>query len=116
MSGTVVRANLLGDDTALAGNVISRGKSPIFHLCRKLIAAGVDPDSPLECFRNGNLAIRVRTIRAGALLTTREDGTRGPEVVRWKGFFRDDVKRHIRSNDPSAPPVPRPRLTPRAGS
>ncbi|MEO6382150.1 MAG: hypothetical protein ABIO35_09160, partial [Nitrobacter sp.] len=68
---TVIQAELIGDDTAQAGNLIARGKSPVFNLCRALLAAGADPDSKLECFRGDVLALTVESIGAGAKLTIR---------------------------------------------
>ena len=80
MSATI-RCDLTGSTTARAGDLTSQGAT---DLCRLLLAAGADPDAPLECFRNGNLALRVKSIRAGAALTVREAD--GPRFVGWKAW------------------------------
>jgi hypothetical protein len=81
-----IRCELMGSDTARAGELIARGTSPVFDLCRKLLAAGADPESPLECFRGRLMSLRVKSIGAGAGLTIRETATDGPRIVRWKAF------------------------------
>jgi hypothetical protein len=95
---TPIRCELTGSETARVGELSSRGTSPIFNLCRLLIAAGADPLAPLECFRSGTLALRVRSIRAGAGLTVRETETDGPRVTRWKAWPHRAVKPPIRQN------------------
>jgi hypothetical protein len=49
----------------------------VCDLCRKLIAIGVDPATPLHAYRGFALALRIRTIGEGALLrvTTNAAGT-----------------------------------------
>jgi hypothetical protein len=47
------------------------------------------------------LASIVESIGIGAKLTTGEDDTRGPTLVRWKDFSRDDIARPVRQNAPS---------------
>ncbi len=109
MTGAVaVRAELHGNDTARSGDLIARGRSPVFSLCRALLAAGADPDARLECFRGDVLALTVKTIGAGAALTIEESATRGPKVVRWKPFSRADVEPHVRPNDDPARTNPLP--------
>jgi hypothetical protein len=61
-----------------------------------LLAAGADPEASLECFRSGMLALRVKSIRAGAALTVREIG--GPRFVRWKAFPARAVEPPVRQN------------------
>jgi hypothetical protein len=39
MSGAVIVAQLIGHDRAQAGDVVARGRSPAFALCRALLAA-----------------------------------------------------------------------------
>jgi hypothetical protein len=95
---TPIRCELTGSDQAQAGAVIARGTAPILSLCRLLLASGAKPDAPVECFRNGTLALRVRSVRAGAALTVRETDFDGPRVVRWKAFPHRAVKPPIRQN------------------
>ena len=106
MSGAVIIAQLIGDDTAQAGDVVVRSRSPVFALCRALLAAGADPNSKLECFRGSVLALTVKTIGIGAKLTIRETVADGPRVVRWKPLQDRDVSAPVRQNDdPALPPL-----------
>jgi len=90
---TPIRCELTGSDTARAGNLTASGPT---ELCRLLLAAGTDPDIPLECFRGRTLALRVKSIRAGARLTVRE--TDGPRFVAWKAWPHRAVTPPIRQN------------------
>jgi hypothetical protein len=99
MSGAIIIAELIGHDRAQAGDIVARGRSPVFTLCRTLVAAGADPNSRLECFRGSVLALTVRTIGIGAKLTIKENDWVGPKVVPYEPLCRDRVGRHIRQND-----------------
>jgi hypothetical protein len=55
MSGAVIIAQLIGHDRAQAGDIVARSRSPVLALCRALLAAGVNPNSKLECFRGSVL-------------------------------------------------------------
>jgi hypothetical protein len=98
MSGSVIIAQLISDDTAQAGDIVVRSRSPVFALCRALLAAGADPNSKLECFRGSVLALTVKTIGIGAKLTIKENDWVGPKVVRYEPLSRDRVGRHVRQN------------------
>jgi hypothetical protein len=104
MSGAVIIARLIGDDTAQAGDIVVRSRSPVFALCRALLAAGANPNSRLECFRGSLLALTVKTIGTGAKLTIKENDWVGPKVVPYEPFSRDRVGRHTRQNGEPAPP------------
>ena len=106
VSGAMIIAQLVGHDMAQAGDIVARSRSPVFALCRALLAAGANPDSSLECYRGGILALRVKSIGIGATLTVEENATRGPRVARWKAFSRADVEPPIRSNDGQVSEVP----------
>jgi hypothetical protein len=99
-------ATLIGNDTAQAGDIVVRSRSPVFALCRALLAAGADPNSKLECFRGSVLALTVETIGIGAKLTIKENDWVGPKVVAYEPFSRDRVGRHARQNGEPAPPTP----------
>jgi hypothetical protein len=72
-----VRAQLLGSNQATAHGVTVSGRNaPVLALCRALIEAGHDPDTPLEAYRGDLLCLRVRSIGEGARLTV-EDGSDG---------------------------------------
>jgi hypothetical protein len=77
ITGAVIIAQLIGDDTAQAGDIVARSRSPVFALCRASLAAGANPDSWLECYRSGVLALRVKSMGIGATLTVEENATRG---------------------------------------
>jgi hypothetical protein len=106
MSGAVIIAQLIGDDRAQAGGIVARSRSPVFELCRALLAAGADPNCKLECFRGSVLALTVKTIGLGAKLTTKENDWVGPKVVPYEPLSRDRVGRHARQNGEPAPPPP----------
>ena len=46
-----IRAELIGSDRCEADGIAAYGYAPVFDLCRKLVAAGVNPASPLEAWR-----------------------------------------------------------------
>jgi hypothetical protein len=72
-----VRAQLLGSNQTTAHGVTVSGRNaPVLALCRALIEAGHDPDTPLEAYRGDLLCLRVRSIGEGARLTV-EDGSDG---------------------------------------
>jgi hypothetical protein len=104
LSAPTIIATLIGNDTAQAGDIVSRGRSPVFALCRALLAAAANPDSKLECFRGSVLALTVKSVGIGAKLTIRETVTDGPRVVRWKPLQDRDVFAPVRQNDDPAPP------------
>lgn len=72
-----ISGELVGSRAASALGIIATGYAPALALCRKLIAAGVDPRTRLELFRkNGTLAITVCSISEGAQLRIDGNGTR----------------------------------------
>jgi hypothetical protein len=99
MSGAVIIAQLIGHDRAQASDVVVRSRSPVFALCRALLAPGANRNSRLECFRGSVLALTVKTVGIGAKLTIRETDWVGPKVVPYEPFSRDRVGPHARQND-----------------
>ena len=99
MTAPTIVAALIGDDTAQAGDVVARSRSPVFALCRALLAGGANPNSKLECFRGSVLALTVKTIGVGAKLTIKENDWVGPKVVPYEPLSRDRVGRHARRNE-----------------
>jgi hypothetical protein len=104
MSGDVLIAQLIGQDRAQAGDVVAKSRTPIFTLCRELVASGANPDSSLECYRGPVMCIRVKSIGIGAKLTIKENDWVGPKVVPYEPVSRDRVGRHARQNGDAAPP------------
>jgi hypothetical protein len=70
-----IRAELVGDDTCSALGLTVRSPSPALSLCRKLVEAGYDPATPIEAFRGGTLALRVKSIGQAAGLQVNSAGT-----------------------------------------
>jgi hypothetical protein len=71
-----LRAEIVGSNQAEANGVTARGHAPVLALCRALIEAGYDPDTPLEAYRGNTLCLRVRSIGEGGRLTVK-DGSDG---------------------------------------
>jgi hypothetical protein len=71
-------AELSGDSFCRLGEVVTTGRTPVLALCRQLLAQGVSPDQALEVYRNGTLALRVRSIGEGARLTVKSAGNGAP--------------------------------------
>ena len=69
---SVIRAELIGSNTCSAAGKTAIGPAPVLALCRQLVAAGLDPNSPLEVYRGATLALLVRSIGEAAKLTVRE--------------------------------------------
>ena len=61
-------AELTGSDTCTVCGITVRSSIPVLVMCRKLIAAGHNPATPLEAYRRGILCLRVRSIGEAAAL------------------------------------------------
>jgi hypothetical protein len=68
-------AELTGANTCTAGGITARGTAPALILCQQLLAQGLDPDTALAVFRNGTLALRIRSIGEAAELEINSKGT-----------------------------------------
>ena len=66
----VIRVELdsTGLDTCTAANITAHSHTPVLTLCRKMIAAGVDPATELQVFRGDTLALTIRNIGEAASL------------------------------------------------
>ena len=75
----VIRVELTstGLDTCTAANITAHSHTPVLTLCRKMIAAGIDPATELQVFRGDTLALTIRNIGEAAKLTVRESGSDG---------------------------------------
>jgi hypothetical protein len=80
-----VVAHLSDSRTCAGGGITASGAAPTLALCRELLAAGLDPDTALEVYRAGTLALRVRSIGEGAELTVEDDHLGCPKFRRWRG-------------------------------
>lgn len=92
----ILRAELIGSDQCFAEGVTVRGDAPVLKLCRRLLAAGFDPDCRLHAYRGNLLALRIRSIREGAALTVDEHN--GPRFAKWKPFCSSAVSPPMRLN------------------
>jgi hypothetical protein len=70
-----LRAAIIGSDECRAEGFSALAASPVLSLCHKLIAAGHDPDQPMQVWRNGTLCLRVRSIGLAAGLEVNTKGT-----------------------------------------
>jgi hypothetical protein len=91
-SRQVIRAELIGSDACSAAGITIRSSAPVLALCRRLIAAGHDPATPLEAYRGETLCLCVRSIGQGAQLKVDVGPTGRP-------FFKREKARVI------APPI-----------
>jgi hypothetical protein len=48
--------------------MLVNSRSPVLGMCRKLVAAGYDPATPLHAYRGATLCLTVRSIGAAAKL------------------------------------------------
>ena len=65
----VVVGQLFDANTCCLGDVTAVGRAPVLNACRELLARGLNPDTAVEIYRQGVLALRIRTLAAGARLT-----------------------------------------------
>jgi hypothetical protein len=77
--------------------IYTAGYAPALAMCRELLAAGVDPNSTLAIYRQGVLALRVRSIRQGAKLAVEgaESGTPRFRLARPAGRGTAPCKREL---------------------
>jgi hypothetical protein len=76
-----IRAELIGSNTAVALGIHVKGYAPILKLCRRLVARGIDPATPLEAWRGPTLCLKVSSIGAAAALEVRPAGNGRPVFV-----------------------------------
>jgi hypothetical protein len=89
-----IRARLVGSNTCSAAGKTAIGPAPVLALCRRLVAAGLDPNLALEIYRGHTLALFVRSIGEAATLTVRES-------------TRDGRPRFARLSSDGSAPVPK---------
>jgi hypothetical protein len=109
--GDAIRAELIGDSTAIGAGVTARGRAPVLALCRLLIEAGHDPDLPLEAYRGDVLCLRVHSIGVAARFTV--DESHGCRFVRFRreGQQTPELAPPMRQTDPALVGVPGARRT-----
>jgi hypothetical protein len=72
---TPLRAELVGSDRCTITGFASTSTTPVLALCRTLLAAGFDPDQPLEAYRGATLTLRIRSIGEAAALELNSEAT-----------------------------------------
>jgi hypothetical protein len=75
------RATLIGSDRCEAEGHTVRAYAPVLAMCRELVAAGYDPETPFEVYRGDTLCLKVRSIGEGARYTAK-DSSAGTPVLR----------------------------------
>jgi hypothetical protein len=103
---TPIRAQITDSDHCEADGITVRAAAPVLAMCRKLLAAGYDPDRPLHAYRGDVLALKVRTIGEGAKLTVEE--SRSPRFVRWKPWALVEGSPRIARNEVAATAASKP--------
>ena len=75
----VISAQLTGSHRCEALGIVAIGHAPVLTLCRELLAAGIDPNSALDVFRGGLLALRVRSVGRAARLAVEDNENGRPQ-------------------------------------
>lgn len=78
---TTITAELSGVDTVVCCGVTTVAAAPIITLCQELVAEGFPPSTPLMVYRDGRLALPIRSIGEAAEL---EIGGKGIGFTRRK--------------------------------
>ena len=98
-----IMAQLRGSRTASAEGITVESYTPAFELCRKLIEAGMDPKKPIVFFRNGEIALKVKSLEWGAEHTV-EDDRRGKPV--FKKIRSERLRTTSKQPSSGEPPEP----------
>jgi hypothetical protein len=99
----IIRAELIGDDTAIALGITARSSTPVIRLCQQLLDAGHDPHTRLHVYRGQTLALTVRSIGEGARLIINSRGTafNRAREVRTRSLVSRKLKPNVRDVHPS---------------
>ena len=102
---TTIRAEIIGSDCCETEGITIKASAPVLEMCRALIAAGYDPDSPLNAYRGDTLSIKVRSIGEGAMLDCQEGGGFRLRVPRTAGGLAHAFvcSTLVRPNAPESP-------------
>jgi hypothetical protein len=80
----LICATLIGSDRCSALGIAVRGRAPALALARSLIEAGYDPNRPLNVYREGVLALAIRSIGEASRLTVEDDQHGRPRLRHWR--------------------------------
>jgi hypothetical protein len=92
---TPIRAELSGDRRCSALGTVVNAYAPVLTLARRLIRAGLPPDSILEVYRGATLCFRV-PLATASRLEVRDSNQGRPVFVPWRS-------RNTRTAPPIAP-------------
>jgi hypothetical protein len=95
---TPITAQLIGSHRCESLGIVATGHAPVLNLCRSLLAAGLNPDQALHVYRNGTLALRVKSLRTGARLTVKEPDRGRAHFSKWMAFAASPVASPMRKN------------------
>jgi hypothetical protein len=70
-----IRAEISSDTIATSCEITINSGSPVLSLCRRLVAEGCNPTTPLQAFRGDTLCLTVRSIGEAAGLRVSTAGT-----------------------------------------
>ena len=87
----------LSSRTCATGNITATGR---LALCRGLLAAGLDPYAALHVYRQGVLALRIRSIGEAARYTVRDDDRGQPRLRLWDGAGSRAEASSVRNSGP----------------
>ena len=92
-----IKAEATRSDTCAAEGITAHGPSPVLALCRKLIAAGFDPERPLAVWRGSMLALTVESLAQGAGLEISASG------IGFRRLREADAASHVPQNGIGGP-------------
>jgi hypothetical protein len=102
-----IYAALFGSDCCTAAGISVRGYAPVLGLCRALIEARYNSQRALHAYRDGILALVVRSIGEGSRLTVEDDSHGRPRLRRWRkrlaGCGAASLVRQTEQPEPSGP-------------
>lgn len=78
----LICAKIESPESCSANGVTAVGHSPVLKLCRKLVAAGYDPESRLEVYRGAVLALSICSIGKASTLVVEANSHGCPRVRR----------------------------------
>jgi hypothetical protein len=95
-----IRAEAMGSTTCIAVGITANGNAPVLALCRRLVEAGHNPDTPLQVWRGSTLAVTVRSIGEAAQLAVKEPDRGRVHFARYVPFAPSPVAPPVRKNAP----------------
>jgi hypothetical protein len=102
----VLVGHLLDDNTCCLGDAIAVGRTPILAACRELLARGFNPNAAIEIYRRDILALRIRTLAAGARLTVEECSDGRPRFRQHRARPSEGSSRIAQNAEPAGEAVP----------